>query len=126
MKTAFLEHANITVTDPDALASLLCSVFDWQVRWRGKAKNDGYTVHVGNESSYLALYKPTSFSAVAGDYQTKANVNHIGIVVQNLDAIEKKVLDMNLHTFNHGDYEPGKRFYFMAQEHIEIEVVSYN
>ena len=126
MKAAFLEHANITVADPDELASLLCSIFSWQVRWRGKAKNNGYTVHVGNESSYLALYKPTSFSAVAGDYQTKANVNHIGIVVQHLDDTEKKVLEMNLHTFNHGDYEPGKRFYFMAQEHIEVEVVSYS
>ncbi|MFT4811430.1 MAG: hypothetical protein ACI9LX_004807 [Paraglaciecola sp.] len=27
--------------------------------------------------------------------------------------------------YNHGDYEPGRRFYFNLEEGIEIEVVSY-
>jgi hypothetical protein len=27
--------------------------------------------------------------------------------------------------FNHGDYEPGRRFYFDGPDNIEIEVVSY-
>ena len=59
MTTAYLEHANITVENPDELASLLCTLFGWKVRWSGGAKNDGYTVHVGN------------------DYKTLANINHI-------------------------------------------------
>jgi hypothetical protein len=54
-----------------------------------------------------------------------ANINHIGIVVPNLDETEKRVLAMNFDTYSHGDYEPGRRFYFMAQQNIEIEVVSY-
>ena len=27
--------------------------------------------------------------------------------------------------FNHGDYEPGRRFYFMDPDGIEYEIVSY-
>lgn len=27
--------------------------------------------------------------------------------------------------FNHGDYEPGRRFYFLDGDGIEYEIVSY-
>ena len=56
MKNAYLEHTNLTVKDPDTLAALFCRIFDWKIRWRGGAINDGLTVHVGNKDSYLALY----------------------------------------------------------------------
>jgi hypothetical protein len=125
MKNAYLEHANITVTDPDALAQLLCTLFEWKVRWQGGAKNEGYSVHVGDDNAYLALYKPLKLNAIVSDYKTLANVNHIGVVVADLDAVEAKILSMGIDTFSHGDYEPGRRFYFMAQDNIEIEVVSY-
>ena len=126
MTTAYLEHTNITVQDPDKLANLLCTLFDWKVRWSGGAKNDGYTVHVGNDKDYLALYKPKTINEIESDYKTLANINHIGIVVQNLDETEQRVLSLNFKTYSHGDYEPGRRFYFMAQQNIEVEVVSYS
>ena len=126
MTTAYLEHTNITVQDPDKLANLLCTLFDWKVRWSGGAKNDGYTVHVGNDKDYLALYRPKTINEIESDYKTLANINHIGIVVQNLDETEQRVLALNFKTYSHGDYEPGRRFYFMAQQNIEVEVVSYS
>jgi len=125
MTSAYLEHTNITVENPDELANLLCTLFGWKVRWSGGAKNDGYTVHVGNDRDYLALYRPKTINETASDYKTLANINHIGIVVPDLDDIEKRVLSLNFNTYSHGDYEPGRRFYFMAQQNIEIEVVSY-
>ena len=125
MTEAYLEHTNITVENPDALASLLCTVFGWTVRWRGGAKNDGYTVHVGNNKDYLALYRPKVIKDIESDYETLANINHIGIVVPDLTEVEKRVLSLKFDTYSHGDYEPGRRFYFMAQRNIEIEVVSY-
>lgn len=70
-------------------------------------------------------YSPKTVNKVEIDYKTLAYVNHIGIVVPDLNETEQRVLALNYSTFNHGDYEPGKRFYFMAQENIEIEVVSY-
>ncbi|MEZ5340556.1 MAG: hypothetical protein R2706_03655 [Acidimicrobiales bacterium] len=57
--TAVLEHANVTVSDPDKTASLLCDLFGWEVRWTGPSLAGGYTVHVGepgNGQSYLAVY----------------------------------------------------------------------
>ena len=53
---ARLEHVNITVSDPDRTASLLGTLFDWKVRWSGPAKDGGYTVHVGSDDDYLAIY----------------------------------------------------------------------
>jgi len=53
---AQLEHVNITVGDPDHIADLLTKLFDWEVRWSGASMNNGYTVHVGSDQSYIALY----------------------------------------------------------------------
>lgn len=135
MQPAILEHANITVKDPDAIANTLCELFDWHIRWSGPAKDDGYTVHVGSDSAYLALYapkevntplsNPTSESKASFDHTTLAHVNHLGIVVEHLDTIEKKVFALGFDTYNHGNYEPGRRFYFMLGEGLEAEVVSY-
>jgi hypothetical protein len=46
-------------------------------------------------------------------------------VVEDLDLIEKRVIAAGFAPYNHGDYEPGKRFYFNDHDDIEYEVVSY-
>ncbi|ABG40103.1 glyoxalase family protein [Paraglaciecola sp. T6c] len=126
MRPALFEHVNLTVTDPDKTAEILCQLFNWHIRWSGPAKDDGYTVHVGSETAYLALYKPKH--SINGDinHRNIGKVNHIGILVNELDAVEKCVIALGFETFNHGYYEPGRRFYFMLSERIEAEVVSYS
>ena len=52
-------------------------------------------------------------------------MNHVGVQVDDLDAVEAKVAAAGLKPFGHGDYEPGRRFYFFDWNHIEFEVVSY-
>lgn len=32
MKAAILEHVNVTVSDPDKTAAMLCDLFGWHVR----------------------------------------------------------------------------------------------
>lgn len=54
----YLEHVNITVPNPRGIANALCRLFGWHVRWEGEAKDNGYSVHVGDDKSYLALYEP--------------------------------------------------------------------
>ena len=125
MRAAMLEHLNLTVSDPDKIAHILCQLFNWHIRWCGPAKDDGYTVHVGSETAYLALYKPKRFNTEVCDHLNIAHVNHVGILVNELSEVEKKVIAMGFNTFNHGDYAPGKRFYFMLSDGIEAEVVSY-
>ncbi len=40
MRAAMLEHLNLTVSDPDKIAHILCQLFNWHIRWSGPAKDD--------------------------------------------------------------------------------------
>ncbi|MCR9261130.1 MAG: VOC family protein [Pseudomonadaceae bacterium] len=126
MQPAVLEHVNITVTEPEKTAALLCNLFDWRIRWQGPAKLGGYTVHVGGDDDYLAVYSyPPAESEETSAYSAAGILNHVGIVVEDLDRVEKRVIEAGFAPYNHGDYEPGKRFYFNDHDDIEYEVVSY-
>ena len=126
MKTG-LEHVNVTVADIDASAALLARLFGWKTRWEGSSIHGGRSVHVGTDDSYVALYQPTHQGPSEHEsYFTTGGLNHIGVVVDDLDAAEKRVADEGLIPHSHADYEPGKRFYFDTPDGIEIEVVSYD
>ena len=121
-----LEHVNVSVPDPKASAARLIELFGWHVRWEGPAIDNGYSVHVGDEDSYLALYAPSGGQEPVGDtYHLTGGLNHIGVTVEDLDAVEAKVKAMGYEPHSHADYEPGKRFYFDGPDGIEFEVVSY-
>ena len=122
MPTGFLEHANITVSDPDRLSALLQKLCGWHERWRGPSQLGGWTIHVGNDRDYLAVY---TNEGRGGPYPKGAPLKHVGLVVDDLDAAEQVVKDAGLTPFNHGDYEPGRRFYFFDWDGIEFEMVSY-
>lgn len=127
MQTGFLEHVNITVTNAHKTAEMLCDLFGWKVRWNGPAKDGGTTYHVGTKEAYLAVYMPRETGdPIVSDHTEKGGLNHIGVVVENLEEIEKRVIQVGLVPHSHGDYEPGKRFYFDDEDGIEYEVVSYS
>lgn len=52
-------------------------------------------------------------------------LNHLGIVVDDLDSAEKRILAAGFKTRSHGDYEPGRRFYFEDGDGLEFEVIAY-
>lgn len=123
---AKLEHVNVTVQAPLKTAEVLCGLFDWKIRWQGPAKMGGFTVHVGTAEQYLALFAPPAGlngPVDPGLYQS--GLNHIGIVVDDLDLCERRILAAGYKTESHADYEPGRRFYFTEENGVEIEVVSY-
>ena len=122
MPNGQLEHANISVTDPERSAALLIDMLGWKERWRGPSMKYGRSVHVGNAETYLALY---TGNHVSGGYEKGNPLNHIAFVVDDLDAAEKVVVEHGLTPFGHDDYEPGRRFYFFDWDGIEFEVVSY-
>ena len=127
---AHLEHVNLTVSDPKAMAAMLGDLFGWQVRWEGGAIHGGYSIHVGGVDDYVALYSgpggPEAQIEGHDNYRQRGGLNHIGIVVDDLDAVEKKVIDKGYQTHSHADYEPGRRFYFHAEDGVEIEVITYD
>jgi catechol 2,3-dioxygenase-like lactoylglutathione lyase family enzyme len=126
MADATLEHVNITVSDPQETAKRLCDLFGWHIRWQGTAIHGGHTVHVGSDDSYIAVYSQNRLADRKDDnYATRGSLNHIGIVVEDLDAVEAKVDKAGFKTHSHADYEPGRRFYFHDGDGIEFEVVSY-
>ena len=122
MTKSTLEHVNVTVSNPAETAQRLTDWFGWNVRWHGPAKNGGTTYHVGNDDGYVAVYglpKEHDIRLPAG------RLNHIGVLVEDLDAAEARIKASGLHTHSHADYESGRRFYFDDPDGIEFEVVSY-
>ena len=121
-----LEHVNFTVSDPQATAEMLQDIFGWHIHWEGEAKNNGHTIHIGTDDDYLAIYRPPN-GAVRNQANDTARgwLNHVGVVVEDLDAVEERVKARGLVPISHGDYEPGRRFYFHDTDGIEYEVVSY-
>jgi glyoxylase I family protein len=124
---AYLEHVNFTVSDPAATAEQLVTWFGWKIRWHGPSKNGGTTFHVGNETSYIAVYTPPEKPDKPSEdnYTHLAGLNHVAIVVDDLDATEQKIIASGIKTHSHADYEPGRRFYFHDPDGIEFEIVSY-
>lgn len=127
MKQARFEHVNLTVLDPDATAQRLVDLFGWTVRWAGSSIHGGRTVHVGTGDDYLALYTLDGTEPLGGDsYHVRLAVNHIGVVVEDLDAMQARVEAAGFEPYSFQDYEPGRRFYFRDGEGLEFEVVAYD
>jgi len=125
MSTPRIEHVNVTVSDAARAAKLMEALFGWHIRWQGAARNGGHTIHVGSDDHYLALHTGKDVAYTADDFAKGQPLNHIGVEVDDLDAIEAKVAAAGLRPFGHDDYDPGRRFYFLDPDGIEYEVVSY-
>lgn len=127
MSQATLEHVNITVPDVTETANLLCKLFDWKIRWEGDAIYKGKTIHVGSDLSYLALYQSINkLEKIESTYDSKHGLNHIAVVVDDLEETERRVVAAGLEPHSHADYVPGRRFYFQDHNNLEIEVVMYD
>ena len=122
MANGWLEHVNLTVSDPDRSSKLLQDLCGWHERWRGASQLGGRTIHVGSERDYIALY---TTDQPVGPFAKGTPLNHVALVVDELAEAERTVVAAGLAPFGHGDYEPGRRFYFFDWDGIEFEIVSY-
>ena len=121
-----LEHVNVSVSDPEATAAMYGRLFGWELRWQGASIHGGHTVHVGSKDQYIALYRGAGPQAKhEAGYDACGGLNHIAVLVDDLSALEQRVVAEGLDAHSHYDYEPGKRFYFNDTDGIEYEVVSY-
>jgi glyoxylase I family protein len=117
-----IEHVNLTVSDIHRSGRLFTDLCGWKSRWIGPAQNGGETLHLGDEATYFALYSDGSDH---GGQRKGLPLNHVGLVVDDLAEAEAVVRAHGLEPFGHGDYEPGRRFYFFDWDGIEFEVVNY-
>jgi hypothetical protein len=104
MPAAFIEHVNVTVADPERSAQLMI-------------------VHVGDDRVYMAFYREPDPGPIR--WPKGAPLNHVAMVVDDLDDVERRVIAAGLEPFSHGDYDPGRRFYFFDHDGIEYEMASY-
>jgi catechol 2,3-dioxygenase-like lactoylglutathione lyase family enzyme len=125
MAKTIIEHVNITVSNPEQSAEMLCALFDWHIRWQGPSALGGRTIHVGSDDFYIAVYQPEDADGTPFAHRKGEPLNHIGFQVDDLDETERRVIALGLTPFSHGDYYPGRRFYFFDRDGIEIEIVSY-
>lgn len=124
--TTRLEHVNVTVSDPDRTAAMLEAIFGWHVRWQGDSALGGRSMHVGTADQYVAIYRSGDVAAPSeSSYTVAGGLNHLAMVVDDLDEVERRVRAEGFTPDSFGDYDPGRRFYFWDHDNIEYEVVSY-
>lgn len=123
MAEASIEHVNLSVSDNVRTAKMLEALFGWTERWRGESAMGGQTIHVGTGRMYVALYQAPG--RAPGRFDKGAPLNHVGVEVEDLEAVEQRAIAFGLTPFSHGDYEPGRRFYLFDTDGIEWEIVSY-
>ena len=120
-----LEHVNLTVSNPERSAAMFADIFGWHERWRGPALGGGFSIHLGSADDYIVFYTGPDGEHADAHWTKGVPLNHVGIEVDDLDATEARVIAAGLTPFAHGDYAPGRRFYFFDPDGIEWEVVSY-
>jgi catechol 2,3-dioxygenase-like lactoylglutathione lyase family enzyme len=125
MTSAFIEHINLTVSDPERSAAMVERLFGWRERWRGASRDGGLSIHVGSATGYLAFYTGPDGMHRDVRYPKGEPFNHVGVQVDDLDAVEAQVRALGLLPFGHDDYDPGRRFYFLDHDGIEFEIVAY-
>lgn len=120
----YLEHVNVSVANLERSITFYCELFDFSVRWRGLTSDGQPAAHVGNERYYLALFQADKQEDAKNDYG-RVGINHIGLVVDDLNTMRERLHRLNVTPHHEADYEPGVRLYFFDPDGIEIELVQY-
>lgn len=111
------------VSDPDRTATLITPLCGWRERWRGPSALGGWTIHLGSDGEYIALCQADD--PLPSPFAKGLALNHIALVVDDLDAAERILIDARLEPLSRGNEEPGRRFYVFDWDGIEWELVSY-
>jgi catechol 2,3-dioxygenase-like lactoylglutathione lyase family enzyme len=121
----FLEHVNLSVSDLERSIAFYSRLLDLEVRWRGTTTDGLPAAHIGDQRSYLALFGGASGERAPNDYDV-LGINHIGFVVEDLDAARQRLRALGADPHFEADYEPGQRLYFFDPDGIEVELVHYD
>lgn len=120
----YLEHANVTVKDLGQSIDFYHDLLGFEVRWRGTTSSGNAAAHVGTDRFYLAMFEASRNGEVDHDYESPG-LNHVGFVVDDLDAKKEHLMKLGVGIHLEGDYEPGRRFYFYDPSGLEVELVEY-
>ena len=119
-----IEHVNMTVSNVAASADFYRQVFGFETRWEGLTGSGLRAIHLGTDDSYLSLFEARGPGSAPADYGS-VGFNHLGFVVEDLDAYRGTLDRMGVAVQVPEDYDPGRRLYFFDPDGIEIELVEY-
>lgn len=123
-----IEHVNLTVSDLEQSIRFYRELLGFEVRWRGTLSDGQPAAHVGDltgdRQCYLALFQASQPGRASEDYG-RAGLNHVGFVVDDLDAMRVRLAALGVEPHLEGDYEPGRRLYFHDPSGVEVELVEY-
>lgn len=121
-----LEHANLSVTDAEALTDFICAAFpSFRVRGSGLDGAGRPWRHVGDDDVYIAL-QTVAKVAVRTPYGDTPGMNHLGWEVDHLDALRQRMLAAGYRPNLFDDSHPARRrIYFYDPDGNDWEFVEY-
>ena len=125
---AYLEHANLHVSDIDGMLQFIRTALpEFGIRHDSGIADPERWVHVGDDSSYLALYQSSKARPRAPDpYSGEPQLNHLGFVVADVEALRQRLLAKGYRETTIPNRHPArKRLYFRDTEGNEWEFVEY-
>lgn len=123
--TARLEHANISIRNIDEAIRFITTAFpEFAIRGRGEVDGQPW-VHIGTESSYLALNEYNGEAPTASGFGG-GPLNHLGFVIDDAAGLAER---MQAAGYREGFVAPPHRYrirkYFLDGDGIEWEFVQY-
>ncbi len=125
--TIRMEHANLHVRQFDAAVDFLRAAFP-DFRVRAESVRDGLRwMHIGTDETYIALNEThQEHSEGWAPYNGRPGVNHIGYRVDDVDALQKRLLDAGFEDSTYPNNHPHrKRVYFLDADGNDWEFVQY-
>ncbi len=126
--TVRLEHANLCVSDVEAMVQFLQTAFpEFRVRGDGTGADGSRWLHIGTDETYIALFEakadaPRSRQPYAGE----PGVNHLGYEVGDVDALHTRLKKGGYRESTVPNAHPHrKRVYFYDPEGNDWEFVQY-
>lgn len=125
--TARLEHANLSVTDVDAMLGFILAAFpEFRVRHDSGSTDPERWIHVGDADTYIALNRVRSTTPARAHSYHSPGFNHLGFVVEDLDAVRVRLLAGGYKEETYPNQHPARRrAYFTDPEGAEWEFVQY-
>lgn len=121
-----LEHANLSVTDVDAMTRFLTTAFpEFGVRGEGLDGAGRPWRHVGTRDFYVAL-QAVPENRQRRPYGDDTGLNHLGWEVEDLAALEARMRAAGFAPNMHADPHPARaRSYFYDPDGNDWEFVQY-
>lgn len=122
----FLEHVNFSVPDVDKAAKFYQQLLGFQIRWKGTIGEGRPVIHVGDKRCYIAFFQSDNPGPSPHNCYQDVGINHLGFVVDNLDAMKSRLQELNITPIPEKPYSPGRRVHFFDPDGIEVELVEYD